>query len=90
MAYIAAYAEHYLKDQIEGKLFRDPEKFFEYYVLERPQIVCFSNYIWNQNLSHEVARRIKALDPNCIVIFGGPMSVNDSNINFIKLDNNQL
>lgn len=39
---------------------------------ELPDIVGFSNYVWNTNLSLAFARRIHALSPKTIVIFGGP------------------
>ena len=39
--------------------------------LENPDIVAFSAYLWNWELSLETARLIKNKFPNCLVIFGG-------------------
>jgi putative methyltransferase len=35
-------------------------------------IVGFSTYVWNKNYNYALARRLKELNPNCIIIFGGP------------------
>jgi tRNA A37 methylthiotransferase MiaB len=35
-------------------------------------IVGFSTYVWNGQISLEVARRLKARQPNVLVVFGGP------------------
>ena len=35
-------------------------------------IVGFSTYVWNAQISLEVARRLKSLDPNKLIVFGGP------------------
>lgn len=34
--------------------------------------IGFSSYVWNRNYSYALARRIKAYNPGCKVIFGGP------------------
>ena len=35
-------------------------------------VVGFSSYVWNAQISLEAARRLKKLDPDRLVIFGGP------------------
>ena len=35
-------------------------------------IVGFSTYVWNAQISLEVARRIKAIEPETLIVFGGP------------------
>lgn len=40
--------------------------------LKEADIVGFSTSVWNANISLEVARRLKKLKPNIIIIFGGP------------------
>ncbi|MEG3639847.1 B12-binding domain-containing radical SAM protein [Magnetococcus sp. PR-3] len=39
--------------------------------VEEPAVAAFSVSMWNEQLSNEVARAIKAKYPNCLVIFGG-------------------
>lgn len=35
-------------------------------------IVCFSCYVWNKNYNYNLAKKIKELNPNCFIVFGGP------------------
>ena len=35
-------------------------------------IVGISTYVWNAQISLEVARRIKSLNPETLIVFGGP------------------
>ena len=34
--------------------------------------VAFSTYIWNKNYNYALAQRIKELNPECMIMFGGP------------------
>lgn len=40
--------------------------------LQSADIASFSTYVWNAQISLEAARRLKALNPNQLIIFGGP------------------
>ena len=40
--------------------------------LESPFMVGFSNYIWNFEYNKQLARLIKNVFPECIIVFGGP------------------
>jgi len=35
-------------------------------------VVGFSTYLWNCNYNHALAKRIKQLNPDCVIVFGGP------------------
>lgn len=35
-------------------------------------LVAFSTYIWNRHYNYELARQIKAINPNTVILFGGP------------------
>jgi putative methyltransferase len=39
--------------------------------IEEPDVIGFSCFIWNWNLNLKIARCIKELYPNCLIIFGG-------------------
>lgn len=39
--------------------------------LENPAVIGFSNYIWNTEYNKALAKKVKELYPECIVIFGG-------------------
>ncbi|GGF23921.1 hypothetical protein GCM10011611_32510 [Aliidongia dinghuensis] len=40
--------------------------------LREADVVGFSTYVWNGRISLEIARRLKALKPDQLIIFGGP------------------
>lgn len=70
---IATYAERELGDDVAIEIFKFPETFVE--ALETrppPQIVGFSNYCWNEDLSTQFASVLKQQHPEVVVIFGGP------------------
>ena len=35
-------------------------------------VIGFSTYIWNKSYNYELARQIKAYNPRCQIVFGGP------------------
>lgn len=69
---VAAYALKNLGDKINVALFKHPADFIEYLNKATPKIACFSNYVWNTNLSSLFAGQIKKKSPDTITIFGGP------------------
>ncbi len=40
--------------------------------LSTNDIVAFSTYVWNHRYNYKLAQRVKALNPNCLIVFGGP------------------
>jgi tRNA A37 methylthiotransferase MiaB len=40
--------------------------------LSTNDVVAFSTYVWNHQYNYALARQIKKLNPNCLIIFGGP------------------
>jgi len=40
--------------------------------LSKSNIVGFSTYVWNRNYNFKLAQRVKELNPNIIIFFGGP------------------
>ena len=44
-------------------------------------MVAFSTYVWNHRYNYELARQIKARNPNTVILFGGPEpAITDVNI----------
>ena len=35
-------------------------------------VIGFSTYVWNKSYNYELARQIKAYNPSCTIVFGGP------------------
>lgn len=46
--------------------------------MEDPQVVAFSNYVWNVEFNKALAKKIKEKYPDCIIIYGGHSVRNDS------------
>jgi len=40
--------------------------------LAQDNVIGFSTYIWNRNYNYTLAQRIKEINPNTLIIFGGP------------------
>lgn len=70
---IASYLHNNFQLEEQIKLFKYPEKLID--CLESsptPDVIGFSNYIWNFDLSYKFCKIIKDKYPNIITIFGGP------------------
>lgn len=48
------------------------EKILEEILIEKPDIVAFSTYIWNITYVEELSKLIKVIDPNIEILYGGP------------------
>jgi radical SAM superfamily enzyme YgiQ (UPF0313 family) len=70
---IAMYTEHCVPLAHPIRIFKYPEKLAEALDNgERPDLIGFSNYVWNGSLADGFAKMIKAHLPETIVVFGGP------------------
>lgn len=52
--------------------------------LKQADVVAFSVYVWNIRISLEIARRLKTVNPDVFVVFGGPQ-VPDQPESFLRL-----
>ena len=69
---IATFTEHNLKLKHPILLFKYPEKLANALENEIPDIIGFSNYMWNFELSLALARRIKEYAADTVIVMGGP------------------
>ena len=70
---IATYAEKQLQFSRPIRLFRYPENVDQALKEEDPpHVFGFSNFVWNSALSLAIARRIKELSPETVIVMGGP------------------
>ena len=69
---VASYSLEKFAGEINLEIFKYPTEYISYLEKEVPRIACFSNYIWNLNLSYEIARSIKGRSPGTVLVFGGP------------------
>lgn len=70
---IATYSERWTSLATPIRLFKYPEKLAQ--VLDEegpPDIIGFSNYVWNGDLSLMFAKAVKRSSPSTVVVFGGP------------------
>lgn len=69
---IAAFLKKKLADKIEVSLFKFPQDLNKALEKRAPDIIGFSNYVWNLDLSYKFAERIKEINKETVVVFGGP------------------
>ena len=69
---IAEYTEKRIPDLQKIKLFKYPEKLSDFFEKERPDLIGFSNYIWNSSLTDIFLKTIKKKFPKIITVVGGP------------------
>ena len=71
-SYVNSFPE--LKDKLQyEKTFIFRNKLEEYIErVEDPDILICSCYVWNWEITNELARRVKEKYPDCMIIFGGP------------------
>ena len=69
-AYIASFNDESIKlNQLVFK--RDPIELTAQ-VLAKDDVVGFSTYMWNREYNLKLAESIKQINPNCVIVFGGP------------------
>lgn len=69
---LATYATKCLGDAVSFELFKRPDNLLEALSNSLPDVVGFSTYTWNFDVSYQIARAIKSTNPDTIVVFGGP------------------
>ena len=69
-SYLLEYSTY--SSELSVEIFKDPQKFSDAFFNKRPTVVGFGNYVWNLELSTDLAREIKLLNPNTLIVFGGP------------------
>src|SRR5262245_2467118 len=74
--YLSSYLKHngfpetrILDQKIQELSFDDIERYVRDW---RPNLVGISALTWEANAAHEVARRVKLVDPSIPVVLGGP------------------
>lgn len=72
IGYIAAYTNKFFSKDVDIQLFKYPQNFIDEFKKNKPELVGFSNFVWNADLNNRVSRWIKSISPETIVVFGGP------------------
>ena len=69
-SYLLEYSAY--SSELSVEIFKDPQKFIDAFFDQKPTVVGFGNYVWNLELSTDLAKEIKLLNPNTLIVFGGP------------------
>ena len=69
---VAEYARQELGNFLNVELFKYPEDLEKSVIKNKPKILSFSNYAWNQELSFTFAKAYKEFNKDAIIIVGGP------------------
>ncbi|MET7773755.1 cobalamin-dependent protein [Nocardia sp. NPDC005366] len=73
VAGLATYATTLMQFQHPVRIFKYPERLAAALAAEgAPEVIGFSNYVWNSNLARAFAARIKQSFPDTVTVFGGP------------------
>jgi len=86
IGYLKAYAQDALGDMVDISLFKHPNRFLQAVHDERPDIVGFSNYGWNENLNYAIGRHVRKIVPNALIAGGGPNidPTDDRRVSFLR------
>src|SRR6516164_294612 len=69
---IAAYAKKLLGSNVSVELFKLPHELDAALKNQTPDVLCFSNYVWNYYLGSAFARHVKKAWPHVPIVMGGP------------------
>jgi radical SAM superfamily enzyme YgiQ (UPF0313 family) len=69
---VGAYAAAALGSRVAVEVFRAPEDLGAACAARAPDLLGFTNYLWNLELGYEVIRQAKAAAPRTVVVMGGP------------------
>ena len=72
VAGLAAYVKDQLKNLVEISVFKYPQDLLDEMSRNSPDIVGFSNYIWNEDLNAKIGSFIRQEYPGVLTLMGGP------------------
>lgn len=85
-SYVFAYAKSKLGNRFDFDLFKFPDDLSDAIITTHPNVLCFSAYSWNLEISYKFAEVCKKKFPKTVVLFGGPNFPTDEQekIEFLK------
>tara|TARA_B100000749_G_C18432644_1_gene468591 strand:- start:15 stop:2045 length:2031 start_codon:yes stop_codon:yes gene_type:complete len=72
VGYIASYAKKQFQNKLEITIFKYIDKLESALESNPPDIIGFSNYAWNRQISKEMSKIFLQKNPNGLVVWGGP------------------
>ena len=85
---ISQYLIKKFENLIDIKLFKTADKLNKALLLQQPDVLLLSNYLWNENLACAFAKIAKKMYPDLLIIMGGPNLNTSKEKNFQLLNNN--
>ncbi len=71
-SYIVSYAKKKLGNDFNFRIFKYTNLLYQAILEDPPHILALSNYCWNIELGYTLIKWAKSLNPNLIVVLGGP------------------
>ncbi|MBI3793717.1 MAG: radical SAM protein [Nitrospinae bacterium] len=81
IGFIAAYAKKVFGDRIEVELFKYPDRLIRRLKEKTPDVLGMSHYVWNSNLNNEISKLARSLNPETMIVWGGP-NVDNSEVGY--------
>lgn len=72
IASIAAYAKKVFGNAIDISLFKLPNELLVASKATPPDVIAFSNYMWNSHLNLTIGTKLRELFPDALIVVGGP------------------
>lgn len=72
ISYVMSYAQKLYGKIFDFRLFKYPRDLTEALNISQPEMLCFSSYSWNFQISYAYAEVVKTKYPNTVIVFGGP------------------
>ncbi|OGT06715.1 MAG: hypothetical protein A2103_01110 [Gammaproteobacteria bacterium GWF2_41_13] len=88
VGFIGAYLKKEFGDEINIELFKSPHELSRALTHKVPEVVMFSNYMWNCNISTVFAEKIRSKYADVLIVMGGPNISSDSEkrYEFLKMN----
>ena len=80
IGFIGSYAKKKFGEKVSIELFKYPDDVIKQIEANPPDIIGFSNYSWNSNLSEYVASIAKKINPDVITVQGGTNFPHQTNL----------
>ena len=71
---LSSFIKKQLSDAVDVRIFKYPKDLLDALKVIQPDIIGFSNYIWNTVLNINIVNHIKELYPDVVIVFGGRQS----------------
>lgn len=90
IGFIASYCKKIHGDSVEIKVHRTFKGFWDDVKDSPPDIAGFGSYDWNYNLTLGAIRKVKQINPECLIVFGGANAEihPPDNLKFLKKNTN--